>query len=140
MLTISNRSKWIQQLFVIVFKDEVIRGPISWCLSIETYGFPSSWFPVVPKHQLQINCFTLLHLLFQLILWKKCQYAQKKMQKNPHFLQIKQKNIIPLTEVGSGPAPGNHLLVFQFHPEIENVKCAVIPVTIDHILRTTCRL
>lgn len=40
-------------------------------LSVETYIYSSPWFPVVPKDQLQMNSFTFLHLLFQLILEEK---------------------------------------------------------------------
>lgn len=56
------------------------------CLLLETYIFPSSWFPVVPKHQLQINSFTSFHLLFQLILGKMCDFI---------FFKCKIVNVLP---------------------------------------------
>lgn len=64
-------------------------------LSIETYIYSSPWFPVVPKDQLQMNGFTSLHLLFQLILERKKSAEvltfwgnlkeKKKLQKLPTF-------------------------------------------------------
>lgn len=75
----------------------------------ETYRHASSWFPVVAKHQLQINSFTLLHLLFQLVLqrkkWAQAQInSQNKqtitpLQDKEETLYLQQRREVDHTEV-----------------------------------------
>lgn len=39
--------------------------------TVTPYRRPTSWFPVVAEHQLQVDGFTLLHLLLQLVLTRE---------------------------------------------------------------------
>lgn len=90
-------------------------------LSIETYIYSSPWFPVVPKDQLQMNGFTSLHLLFQLILERK-----KSAEVLTFWGNLKEKknsrNFLPSEEVGSGPSRGNHEQASQSHPAKEKTQ------------------
>lgn len=98
----SNIYVWLSSILWLPFTERMMNDircsqlqNMCACVSPQTYRFPSSWFPVVPKHQLQIDSFTPLHLFFQLILARKLAQAQicseNQAEKNQLFLKIKKK-------------------------------------------------
>lgn len=97
-----------------------------------TYVISCSWFPVVPKHQLQLNGFIPLHLLFLPLLGKINAYkwdfsnviSTEVIKKQP--LRIR-RTCRPSAGVGNGPARDSHESVSQFHPEEDEIQVTNAP-------------
>lgn len=119
MLTIHESPKQKNTCYCVWKSNKAVRA----CLSHGTYIISCSWFPVVPEHQLQLNGFTLLHLLFQLLLrkinaykWDFLQMLSAQKSSRSNFWGYRRASR-PSAGVGNGPGPDSHESVSQFPPE-----------------------